>query len=238
MTSSCAPDPDAFVTFLSGGAYIPGALCLQHALQRFHPCRRLVVVLDDRPLKRLPDATDIKLRSSLLPPNQLVLLTTLFRRLNGARSALYDLVHPVPTGANWSLESELSDPRAVNGSSTPSATHRYLLSWMKVWLWALPGIKRAVFLDGDVLVLRSLDTLFNRSQWPMHGVHPFAAVRANCAGQRSFNSGTFAFEPSLDTATRLVRIAHDSWVKLSSSRWKPLCVCLSLGSSPPWLITT
>lgn len=297
---------DAFVSFASGAAYLPGILCLQRALAQAHaprvPCP-LVIVLDDRPAHALDHASLGRLESSLTPPNRIVNLTSLFARLNGTRRALYALKSgAIPAGSHramcgnesrargapmsiescpsWSLARALAHDRALISSSTNSSStaakrapakvldvkrpdgQEYLRSWLKVWLWALPDIKRAVYLDGDMLIQRPLDALFDRHTIRLRRANApggtMAAVRASCPGQLSFNSGLFVFEPSLTRmctrglkpstapppplillcspasvwtdAVGLTRGAHDTFLKMKTSRYRPFKACeLSVG---------
>ena len=68
-------------------------------------------------------------------------------------------------------------------------THKKLL------LFALRGVRKAAFLDIDMLVLRNLDVLLDQPA--------FAAVAALPYTTTSFNSGVFVFEPRLATAAAL-----------------------------------
>jgi hypothetical protein len=298
---------DAFTAFVSGAGYIPGILCLQRALWRVHqpdpPCP-LIVIVDDRPAHELDTDAHARLERGLVPPSRVVRLTTLFRRLNGTRRALYGLrsgsipafARPaeIMCGANesvitspisaatcsgWTLDAALARDRALVANDTAAAAaaaaraggqsaaggvgagagtvtgtvtgtgartrtttakakrdlkrpdgQEYLRSWLKVWLWALPEVQRAVHLDGDMLVQRPLDALFSRTHWPIR-FGTIAAVRASsCPGQYSFNSGLFVYHPSLHTARSLIGRAHDIYLNMKISRYRPFKACeLSVG---------
>ena len=258
---------DAFTVFVSGAGYIPGALCVERALRHVHAGLELcplVIVLDDRPAQALDADSYMRLAHAITPPNRLVNLTTLWRRLNGTREAVYGLTSSgVPeTGHSsnlcgnttrsgwrsrlpcwgWTLEGALKRDRelvrarglvrkeqaavaaaAVGFSARVKDHHHaeYLRSWLKMWLWALPDVRRAVFIDGDMLVLRPLSVLFSRAATPIHN-STVAAVRASsCSKQRSFNSGLFVYEPSLETAKRLMSRAHGVYLRMHTGSWRP-----------------
>ena len=75
-------------------------------------------------------------------------------------------------------------------------THRKLL------VWALPDLRRAVFLDLDLLVLRNVDGLTFEAA-DLEGDAAFSAVAALPYSRSLFNSGVFVFAPSLPTAAAL-----------------------------------
>ena len=180
--TSCLPG-DAFVTFFSSGpsSYAPGVLCLQQALRAHHPqyfyralCPLLVVV-DDRPELGLAALERNALESKLTPPNRLINLTALFRgRLNQTAYGFYDLSAFI-TGNGAALSNHLdlqhehdehnssSNVSSQRAAATKRTIHDYVKSWLKVWVWAIPAVGRAVFLGCDTLVQGSLDSLFNRT---------------------------------------------------------------------------
>ena len=70
----------------------------------------------------------------------------------------------------------------------------------KVNVWALQGIRKAVFLDADMLVLRAVDDLFGR---------PELSACADIGWPDCFNSGLFVCCPSLETFRALLRTARE-----------------------------
>jgi glycogenin glucosyltransferase len=66
----------------------------------------------------------------------------------------------------------------------------------KLNVWRLSGVKKAVFLDADVLVLRSMEQLF---EWPELSACP------DVGWPDCFNSGVFVCEPRQETFDSLMK---------------------------------
>ena len=82
----------------------------------------------------------------------------------------------------------------------------YTNLFLKLWLWALP-IKRAVFLDLDVVIVQNIDDLLRVDA-------ALAAVFCTVAGGIYYNTGIMAFEPSLYHLRELlwhVRFVGSPW---------------------------
>ena len=71
-------------------------------------------------------------------------------------------------------------------------------TFTKIRLWTLTEFRKVVFLDADILVLRSIDDLFEREE--------FSAC-ADVGWPDCFNSGLFVCRPSLETFAELMSLA-------------------------------
>lgn len=204
---------------------------MRHSLNVVGTRCPMVLVLDD--LRReafSPEA--VSLLRSAYGKHNIVYLTHLYGRvLNFTASHSVQLA---PRGRRLlSSSSVLSRmPRAAAWGST---THQKLL------VWALPGLHRAVFLDLDLLILRNIDGLTFERLPPPDGTapltspdgreEPFSAVAALPYSTKFFNSGVFAFRPSLATAAALYQLSGRATFKKGSST-PPT----ALGALPPVLI--
>ena len=119
----------------------------------------------------LPAADRVALEDKLTPPNRVITLSSLFRRLDRTADGFYDmstLIIGNASAADAYLNSTAAASQPDGSSAVHAVTkirtiHEYLASWLKVWVWAVPDVARAVFLGCDILVRASLDSLFNRT---------------------------------------------------------------------------
>jgi glycogenin glucosyltransferase len=72
-------------------------------------------------------------------------------------------------------------------------------TFTKIQLWTMTDLKKAVFLDADMMVLKNIDDLFEREE--------FSAC-ADVGWPDCFNSGLFVCQPNLDTFNSLLKLAQ------------------------------
>ena len=164
----------AFVSFISGDAYMPAALCLKQQLVRLRSRWPLLLVHDDRPGWALSASSTARLRVAY-GQEVLVPLTRLMGRLNWTDRAVYG----VPNEPRFRSERRARDrwPRRrllpsleqMQGKSGAAAACKqcaWLTPWLKLWVWGLnETYEQLLLLDLDVLLLRNIDGLL--STWPL-----------------------------------------------------------------------
>lgn len=92
---------------------------------------------------------------------------------------------------------EIRNPNRLSG-----ATRRFAATYSKLHAFRMAHLERAVYVDSDMIVLQSIDDLFERSGFwaaPDHGLE-FNYDR--------FNSGLFAFDPDPEVFETLVGRVH------------------------------
>lgn len=72
-------------------------------------------------------------------------------------------------------------------------------TFTKIQLWTLTDLKKVVFLDADIMILKNIDDLFTREE--------FSAC-ADVGWPDCFNSGLFVCQPNLDTFNALSTLAQ------------------------------
>jgi glycogenin len=109
----------------------------------------------------------------------------------------------------WQVRTEVSDVYAVEVPTLiRSDEHRereeFGSTYSKLWTFGLSGFDRIVFLDADVLVLKSLDALFRERD--------FLVCRdsVELANPNRFNSGLLAFTPSDELFDKIKEQAADA----------------------------
>lgn len=193
---TCAPDA-AFVTLVANESYVSGALCLRRTLQRVGSvCPLLLVVADPLPTPAMEELTNA------FGSGRIRLLSSLRRRLDRYLSKQADTMDSNSAAAAHTGRRLVEDLPETQPSGPIKSTRELQRSggWArrthkKLLLFALRGLRKAAFLDIDMLVLRNLDVLLDQPA--------FAAVAALPYTRTSFNSGVFVFEPSLETAAAL-----------------------------------
>ena len=175
---ACAPGA-AFVTLIANETYVPGAICLRRSLERVRSvCPLVLVVADPLPQEAMAELT------AAFGNENVRSLSQLRARVDAHRPA------PPSAGRRMLQEAPLKSTRQlIRAGGWAKRTHQKLL------LFALDGYRRAAFLDIDMLVARNIDALLDQP--------PFAAVAALPYATKSFNSGVFVYEPSLDVAAAL-----------------------------------
>lgn len=190
--SAACSNATTFVTLLTGARYSSAATCLPQMLRDVGTICPLLLVYNDAdaslPLARLEAAygTD-----KMLP------LSRLKARYSRARSHAH---RQPPTANGHAIEG-----RRLFSSSEAFNTH------LKLWLWALPTPHRVVFLDVDILILRSnVSSLLDVAPPVQRDGSPgLGAVTCKSKyGERYFNSGILVFTPSLRTLERLLELAR------------------------------
>jgi hypothetical protein len=90
------------------------------------------------------------------------------------------------------------------GSAEP---RRWALNWNKLRLWQLTGFSRVLYLDADVMVLRSLDAaLAEPLDGGFRGTPDWG--KWTRPGSHKMNGGVFLLAPSEDTFERLVALSR------------------------------
>ncbi len=192
----CPPN-STFVTLLAGRSYLQSALCLPHQLRALGSACPIALVYDDTDSGEYV-GVDV-LAAAYGGASQLYPLSALRARHAAWRDRTY-------AGAP---AEQMSGP--ANGHSGP-ATHGArpaAARWqpnLKLWAWALPGVASAVFLDTDVLLLHNVDHLLSFSLELTPRQQRAAATCKSRFGDRFFNTGVFAFRPSLPSLERLLRM--------------------------------
>lgn len=106
----------------------------------------------------------------------------------------------VSDGARKQLAREGWEVRQVDPIDNPAADHllfpRFASVFVKLRAWALTDLDRVVLLDADTLVLKNIDSLFER--------RTFAAAPDFFMPDR-FNSGVMVLDPSADTFEAMLR---------------------------------
>ena len=91
-------------------------------------------------------------------------------------------------------------------------TKRYLIphqrksvhtAMTKFRLFTLDGVKKVVFVDGDMVFLQNTDELFD--------CPPFSFVEDTSSSRNSFNSGLYVAEPNMDTFNTFIKILYDNY---------------------------
>lgn len=181
-----------FVALVSGEAYTSAALCLRHQLTRVGTVCPVHLVVDDRAERQLSDNAGLQLQRAYGRRRILSLVSL----IEAARQQL----QPQGAAGRRLLAGRFSQHHAATVDAMSA----------KMWLWALPAdrFKLVVFLDLDIVVTRSVDELLLRglaSNVSMRAVPCGADKRA---GSAMFNSGVFAFRPSLSALSNLTRLAR------------------------------
>merc|ERR1712130_14777 len=78
------------------------------------------------------------------------------------------------------------------------------VTWTKLWAWKFTEYSKMIFMDCDMIVLKSIDELFDREE--------LSAV-PDCGWPSIFNSGLFVFKPSTETYEAICKHAKEnkSW---------------------------
>ena len=110
----------------------------------------------------------------------------------------------------WEIRTEVPDTYAVEVPILARIDdHRerkeFGSTYSKLWVFGLSGFDRIIFLDADMLVLKSLDTLFDERDFL---VCRDSVERAN---SDRFNSGLFAFTPSEDLVAKIREQAAEAY---------------------------
>ena len=206
----CAPEA-AFVTVLSNESYLPGALCLARSMELAASRCPFLLVVDDLEGASFSSSAIARLHSAF-GAGSLVKLSHLYDRVlqfsnqtAAAFSTSTIAVSDASTKRGASRGRRLSSASALSrlprAAAWGSKTHQKLL------VWALPGLRRAVFLDLDLLVLRNIDALTLEAPG-LEGEALFSAVAALPYSTKFFNSGVFLFAPSLTTAAALLDLSR------------------------------
>ena len=175
--SSCSAQNVTFVTLVSGRRYILPALCLPRQMRRVGSTCPLLAVLDDRPSHKLQQS---EIRS---------LEHAYGEHTYGSMIQLSMLQERVQVESNAADGRRLFEPREKH------------ITWLKLWLWALP-VAHAVFIDLDLMFLGNVDSLL------LHPLTSFKEVAGvTCRHDSFFNTGLFAFTPSIWILQVLLRIA-------------------------------
>lgn len=74
------------------------------------------------------------------------------------------------------------------------------ITFTKLHCWRLTKFSKCVFLDADCLVLKNVDDLFERDEF---------SAAADVGWPDCFNSGVFVYRPSLDTYSKIQKLALD-----------------------------
>ncbi len=168
MTPSPPPAaPDAYVTLVTNADYLPGARALVNSLRRTGT-RADIVVLH----------TPAVAAASLAPL--------------GARLVRAELL-PTSQAFDAAHSRSAVHARAPFTKGGKPAFHTPLDNFVKLRLWQLP-YRRAVFLDADTVVLRSIDRLFD---YPQFSAAP--NVYESLRDFRRLNSGVFTARPDPQT---------------------------------------
>ena len=173
--SACAPNA-TLVTLVANESYVAGAVCLRQSLRRVGClCPLLLVVADP-----LPPAAMSAL-SGAFHDSRIVHLSSLRQRVDSFERLQYS--------SGRRLAALQSTRQLGRAAGWARRTHQKLL------LFAIEGYRKAAFLDIDMLIVQNVDALLDQS--------PFAAVAGLPYTTKSFNSGVFVFEPSLQVAAAL-----------------------------------
>ena len=133
MARNCAGG--AFVTFLSGDSYVPGALCLWAQMHRLKSRCALLLVYDDRDGFGLSAGSLQRIRATF-GPGRVLKLSSLFARMGGARTAVYG--HRNFTAIRRKPMRFSFEGRRLLPRSSGMGLHADVTSWLKLWLWAIP----------------------------------------------------------------------------------------------------
>ena len=198
MTARCANT--SFVTLLANERYSAAAICLPMQLRRVHAACPLLLIYNDADaslIGELPRLLSSFGASNVLPLSKLKARYARSRRRNAP-----------------------SKRRLFDGGRGLSNTH------LKLWLWALP-VKRAVFLDIDILVLRNVDELLRIGPEAPNDIG--SVTCKSKFGDRFFNTGMMIFSPSLRMLHKLLEVERfASWpwnghIPREGERWPDVC---------------
>ena len=192
----CPPN-STFVTLLAGRSYLQSALCLPHQLRELGSACPIALVYDDTDSGEYV-GVDV-LAAAYGGASQLYPLSALRARHAAWRDRTY-------AGAP---AEQMSGPTQGHGAPATHGARPAAAPWrpnLKLWAWALPGFASAVFLDTDVLLLRNVDHLLSLSLELTPRRQLAAATCKSRFGDRFFNTGVFAFRPSMPSLERLLRM--------------------------------
>ena len=205
-TRAGCPPGTAFATFLSGGGYLPGALCLLSSLRAAGNLCSLVIVLDDRGTETTLSAADAHvLRDKADAENGVVV------RLTQLMSTLPRLSEHVRYGIReWRNHSagqsgeESTVPLLAAGAGrrlyeTGGNGTGLFATHAKVWFWSLP-YSRILVLDLDMVVRARIDGLLRyafRQEIAAVGCGFWGASDGELG---SFNSGLMLIKPNTSQA--------------------------------------
>ena len=173
-----------YVTLLTGSRYAGPAACLPHQLRQVGALICPIVLVYNDADTSLP----LPLLESIYGVNHMVPLSRLRERHARYRASLKPAL-------------------PVHGRRLFTSSQEALNTHLKLWLWALDGMRHAVFIDIDILVQRSISDLLSVA--PRKGAIASVTCKSKY-GERFFNSGLLVFAPSLPELERLLEIERFS----------------------------
>ncbi len=180
----------AFVTFVSGDKYVPGALCLRRSLSAAGNHCPMDIVYDDRTHERNLSAHSFALLANAYGADRVF---SLGRIMANHPTSVVDMQYSAPAARL----------RRGQGRGLFERGPEHMATHAKLWLWGLPR-SRSVVLDSDMVVRGALDWLitFDLSE------HEVAAAGALRKGSLSFfNSGLMIIRPRASLLHNLTRVA-------------------------------
>ena len=185
----------AFVTFVSGDRYVPGAVCLRRSIAGAGNRCPMDVVYDDRLPERNLSADSFALLANTFGTERVF---SLARIMADHPTSIADMHYSAPSARVGRRGRGLFETRRLfERGPEHMATHA------KLWLWGLPR-SRSVVLDSDMVVRGALDWLLT-FDLDEHEVAAAGAVRKGALS--FFNSGLMIIRPGAALLHNLTRVA-------------------------------
>ena len=208
------PHRTTFVTLVSGRSYLHSALCLPHQLRLLGSRCPTAIVYDDGDAAGLNSLAVASLLSaaysqrhplSALRSRYLAWRET-YGKLAKGSSCLGSTASATRNRSHHRAHQQRN--RSSSGGGGGDSYGNSNAPWqpsLKLWVWAVPDVDAAVFLDTDLL-LRPLDSLLSRAieLTTKQGVSGCSCKSRY--GDRFFNTGVFLYRPSLETLESLLRL--------------------------------
>tara|TARA_B110001452_G_scaffold194285_1_gene164281 strand:- start:1806 stop:2417 length:612 start_codon:yes stop_codon:yes gene_type:complete len=155
-----------FVTLVSGHSYLHSALCLPHQLRLLGSRCPTAIVYDDGDAAGLGSAAVASALSAAYtrrhPLSTLRSRYLAWRETHGTISQGSSCLGSTTTATRNRSHHHAHHSHHAHHNRSGAATAPWQPS-LKLWVWAVPDVDAAVFLDTDLLLLRPLDALLSRA---------------------------------------------------------------------------